>query len=213
MNRNKKEYHPLEKYIEKDYKKGRERRLPHYKLKIVEGIYNKKVLDIGCGCGSLGELLIKQNNNVFGLDISKTAVKKANSKGIKSFVCDIEKDLYFKDKFDTIIMFDVLEHVLDPVSLLNRAKDLLKEDGELLVLVPNEMSLIYKLNAFLGRSFQELIYLNNGYAEHHTIFTKKLAEIIFKLSNFKHFKVNYDNFTWKYLVNQTIFIKALNNNK
>jgi len=55
---------------------------------------------------------------------------------------------YEPESFDCITMLDVLEHSLDPLSFLKRARDLLRPGGVLYVAVPNQQCL---LTAILDR--------------------------------------------------------------
>lgn len=98
------------------------------------------MLDIGCGEGNVSELYInKKNNIVFGLEVSETAAVLSVKKGVKVIRWDINDIPFpFKDKgFEAVTMTDVLEHVINPISLLQEAKRILKPDGKLVVLVPN----------------------------------------------------------------------------
>jgi len=200
---------PLEKYVEKEYSGGRERfHIDEFKLNLISKLYDQDVLDIGCGCGVISKELLNNENRVWGLDFSETAVKKAKGKGVNAVKCDIEKTFHFKRKFDCIIMFDILEHVLDPIGLLDRSYNLLKDDGVLLITIPNDMSLAYKLSALLGISFQEKIYYNNNFAEHHTIFSERLAKIILDKSKFSNFNITKSKFVWKYLCSPNIIISC-----
>ena len=53
---------------------------------------------------------------------------------------DIVNDLIFPDKvFDVIILKNVLEHVIDPVLILNRIKEMMHESSILAIRVPNDV--------------------------------------------------------------------------
>src|SRR3989344_3079864 len=76
-------------------------------------IQKKKVLDIGCWTGQLEKLINQEAKELVGLEPDKDAVmvaKKAVS-GVSFFVGTAEK-LPFKNRsFDTVIFFDVIEHI------------------------------------------------------------------------------------------------------
>jgi|GEM_PF-5523559 len=98
----------------------------------------KKVLDAGCGSGSLCFELQKMNPKVVfcGVDWSKYGVALANKnkskKGIKCVFkqADIEKCLPFgKESFDLIISTQVIEHLVNPGKAILNMKHVLKKDG------------------------------------------------------------------------------------
>lgn len=103
---------------------------------------NLKVLEIGA---AYGETLfyLKQNgiaSEVVGVDIFEDAKNKQNYKPLDQFIFgDIEKiDLpeYFQH-FDLILLADVLEHLFEPKSVLETLKKYLKEDGKIIISMPN----------------------------------------------------------------------------
>lgn len=99
-----------------------------------------RVLDIGCAAGFTGERLKKKGiKEVVGVELNENAYKEAAKRLDKVFLGDIEKiKLPFKDGyFDCIIYADVLEHLVDPWSLLLRHKRLLKSGGVIVASLPN----------------------------------------------------------------------------
>lgn len=113
---------------------------------------NLKVLEIGA---AYGETLfyLKQNgiaSEVVGVDIFEDAKNKQNYKPLDQFIFgDIEKiDLpeYFQH-FDLILLADVLEHLFEPKSVLETLKKYLKEDGKIIISMPNirYYSSLYKI--------------------------------------------------------------------
>ena len=113
------------------------------------------VLDLGCGEGYCLTLIPKAKK-IVGVDISKVALKRANTL-IKSR--NIDAALEFGDaqnpsmdeKFDKILCSEVLEHVPDPRKVMKNVYSLLNSNGLLVVSIPDEvrikriMSLVKKL--------------------------------------------------------------------
>lgn len=105
------------------------------------------VIDVGCAQGKFGYCLSKKNCIVYGIErdhvSAKHAISSGNYKDIFIFdVLRMEGKEY--DRFvstvkyaDVIIIADVLEHMADPTSVLFTILDFLKENGTLLVSVPN----------------------------------------------------------------------------
>jgi 2-polyprenyl-3-methyl-5-hydroxy-6-metoxy-1,4-benzoquinol methylase len=99
-----------------------------------------KILDIGCGQGQLGKLLIDNlNADVCGIEIFQDNIEKASSVLTQTILGDIESmDLSIIGKnYDYVIFSDSLEHLADPESVLKKAKTLLNTDGCLLISIPN----------------------------------------------------------------------------
>jgi len=109
-----------------------------------------EVLDVGCGNGYFSFLTYKNRSKVLGIDHDGNAIKK-NKFFAKSMGYNIDfEELDVKElnridrKFDYIICFEVLEHVLDDEKIIWSFSKLLKKDGKLLVTVPNKrISLLF----------------------------------------------------------------------
>lgn len=71
------------------------------------------ILDIGCGKGAFTHLLKKMNNNVMGIDVSETAVKKARAKykNIEFTVCTAENIAKLGRKWDLVVLYEVLSYI------------------------------------------------------------------------------------------------------
>ena len=114
----------------------------------------KKVLDIGCGEGYVSSVLVR-DNEVFGLDIAESAIGEAREKGIKASLSNLENIPYPEKSFDVVLALDILEHLFDPVSVLRDANRVLKDDGFLLVSVPNAANIYSRLNFILTGEFTD----------------------------------------------------------
>ena len=81
---------------------------------------------------------VKQNGfNTYGVDYPSSAIDEVKKKGHIVFEGNfIDLDLP-KKHFDVITMWHSLEHVVEPAKVLNKIKTLLKEDGVLMIAVPN----------------------------------------------------------------------------
>ena len=60
-----------------------------------------------------------------------------NERGYDIRVCDATSDKYLGEKFDTVVMGDVIEHVENPVNLVRFAIRHLNDDGKVIVKTPN----------------------------------------------------------------------------
>lgn len=110
-----------------------ENEFPRY-TKIVEHInycdINKpKILDLGCGFGSLCKYLKEDNfSSLLGVDLSDTAIIKAKKKGYNNanfFVADIQK-FETNEKFDIIILNEVIYYLDDYIETLSKLSNFFK---------------------------------------------------------------------------------------
>ena len=98
---------------------------------------NKRVLDIGCGDGSLMEYLqVNQKNDVRGLEPNKDLVQKCIARGLSVIEGDAEKELnQFPEKsFDYVVLSQTLQAFLYPKKVLNQ---LLRIGQQTIVSIPN----------------------------------------------------------------------------
>jgi len=99
-----------------------------------------KILDVGCGDGLFFDELQKYGHVTGGESDPKTLSedgKWLDRIHVQKFDSSFNPD----EKYDAILMLDMLEHMEDPASAVKHAKSLLKEDGFLLATVPAFMSL------------------------------------------------------------------------
>ena len=92
-----------------------------FALKSVES--NTKVLDVGCGPGSFLNLLIKEKAvEAFGMDYYD--LPPTDSHGIKFIKANLEDPEQIPDleKFDAILMLDVIEHLSNPEAFLDKIR-------------------------------------------------------------------------------------------
>lgn len=100
-----------------------------------------KILDVGCGNASTGEMLKRTGKarEVVGIEIDVQAAQKASQKLDKVILGDIEEiELPFeKGYFDYIVCADVIEHLIDPWGTLKKLRKYLSLNGFLIASIPN----------------------------------------------------------------------------
>ncbi len=109
-------------------------------LKEINKITHKKgkLIDIGCSIGLFLNTAASFGFETFGYDINKINLKKAQ----KFFAINILPDNFledqkYKDLFDVATMWDVLEHLRDPVGYLSKLISIVKPGGLLVIQSPN----------------------------------------------------------------------------
>lgn len=102
---------------------------------------SRKVLDIGIGYGLIERMINKKRKKIqiFGIDISNKGVEKAQRKYTGGFkIGSILKIPFRNTFFDTVIVLEVLEHILsaDTFKAYREIKRVLKKNGQLIISVP-----------------------------------------------------------------------------
>lgn len=98
------------------------------------------VLDVGCGAGDFLDLARKAGLRTFGLELNPTAAGKARAKNHEIFdrlLHELPPDAC-PGGFDLITLFQVLEHIPDPVAIINQAAARLKQGGYISIAVPSK---------------------------------------------------------------------------
>ena len=113
---------------------------------MAEQAQGRKILDVGCSEGVLEILLARKGFNVTGVDINAEALAFARDllaqepEEVRARVRFIHGDLaqarFLDDRFDTLVMGEILEHLEDPQILLNRSLDLIRPDGRVIITTP-----------------------------------------------------------------------------
>jgi len=98
---------------------------------------SKNILDVGAGTGDFLKICAANNWDTFGVEPSLNARNVAKEKGV--ILID---DLFLIEnkKFDVITLWHVLEHVEKISEYIIKLKELLSEEGRLIIAVPNHKS-------------------------------------------------------------------------
>jgi 2-polyprenyl-3-methyl-5-hydroxy-6-metoxy-1,4-benzoquinol methylase len=117
----------------------------------LEYVHGESLLDMPCGDGTLTALLAPSFKRVVGVDASSQHLALARENLPKAeFHESLIEEFETSERFDTITMINVLEHVVDPAAVLRKATDLLSDDGILIIHVPNADAINRKLAVLMG---------------------------------------------------------------
>ena len=154
---------------------------------------HRRLLDIGCGYGTFIKIANKSGWEVAGIELSTDACEYIRKKlKLKVYNIDISDINLIKERFDLICMWNVLDHLIDPLGALLKIKGLLEENGLIYIRVPNFQ---YHYTAYrIGKILEQLI--NNDFAVKTTIFhiycfTSKTLSFILKRAGFKKVHIRW----------------------
>jgi SAM-dependent methyltransferase len=117
----------------------------------------RSVLDVGCGEGALGAGLEARGARVTGIELDAQAAEVASRRLSRVLPLRAEEALAALDaRPDVVVLADVLEHLLDPASVLRAARAVLRPGGTLVFSVPNATHASVLGGAFRGRWEREL---------------------------------------------------------
>jgi len=88
-----------------------------------------RLLDIGCGAGTLLAAARKNGWNAQGLDVSAGAVKHVRELGFEVFEGELKDAAFPSDHFDVVTAAELLEHLVDPQPLLQEVARILRPGG------------------------------------------------------------------------------------
>lgn len=126
--------------------------LAQYKVEsCLESIRGESLLDLACGDGMMTEMFAKRMSRVVGVDANGKHLAGARLRlpSAEFYECLVE-ELDLNEKFDTVTMLDLLEHVVDPIALLQKAASFLNDDGVLIIHVPNAYAINRRLAVLMG---------------------------------------------------------------
>jgi len=144
---------------------------------------NKSVLDIGCGAGIFSESLANHGANVTGIDASAELITAAREHAELSCLTinyqhktSGELRLKPEQQFDIITCMELLEHVPDPMLLIEDCYALLKPGGQLFISTINRNPKAYAM-AIIGAEYLLNILAKQTHDYQKFIRPSELAEM------------------------------------
>lgn len=96
-----------------------------------------RVLDVGCGRGTLLAALADRGLEVHGVEVSSAAANGADPRASIRIADGLVEAAYPENHFDLVILWHVLEHLRDPRGVLEEARRILRPGGDVVIAVPN----------------------------------------------------------------------------
>lgn len=148
---------------------------------------SKKVLEVGCATGYISKRLVENDCEVYGIELDPEAAKIAKKYCKKVFVGDAET-WELDEKFDVILILDVLEHLKNPGRLLLKLKEYLNPDGYFVLSIPNIANWKIRLKLLIGK----FDYEDDGILDknHLRFFTLKSAKKMVENAGLEIFKLD-----------------------
>ena len=150
-------------------------------------IKNFKILDVGCGGGIICEPLARLGAKVTGIDFAPNNIKaakihsKKNKLKINYIYKDIEKS-NLDEKFDIILMFEVLEHLDNWKKTISNIKKNLNKNGKIIISTINRNYLSKLLAIGIGENI--LNWIPKGTHDYNKFIKPEELKITLSKENF-----------------------------
>ncbi len=96
-----------------------------------------KLLDVGCALGDFVAVARELGWDAEGIEISAYAAAQARARGLRVRTGTLEEVDLPRRSYDVVTLYDVIEHLTDPVGTLRRVRELLRPDGVVHMVTPN----------------------------------------------------------------------------
>lgn len=144
-------------YLQAILLRGLGRRVEDPELFTADFVRGRTVLDVGC-IGHVVErseteywrfgAIAKIARHALGIDILPEAIDKVRARGYNVLVADATGDADLGERFERVVIGDVIEHVDDPVRLIRFAARHLAPGGLILCTTPNPFYVGYLVEMF-----------------------------------------------------------------
>jgi SAM-dependent methyltransferase len=151
------------------------------------------VLEIGCGPGLMLAAFAQRGWKALGIERNEEAAQRARRTPGLEITANPVEELPADARFDLIVMFHVLEHIAEPVTLLRECAKRLALGGRLIVNVPNFSSW---QSRFAGSSWLHLDVPRHLVHFSPQTFAATLARAGLKLTELRYASLEHDPYGW-----------------
>ncbi|HYW73320.1 MAG TPA: class I SAM-dependent methyltransferase [Pyrinomonadaceae bacterium] len=144
----------------------------------------KTLLDVGTGSGLLPHLARQSGYEVEGTDLSRHVSETLPARGGFPVHHGTIEDINFDRRYDIVTMLHVLEHTADPLSTLRRAREILNQNGSLIVVVPNYRSFDTQVKNLLSQlKLKSRPYKHLALGHHNYVFSLESLAALGRAAN------------------------------
>jgi ubiquinone/menaquinone biosynthesis C-methylase UbiE len=118
--------------------------LMYKKMRLILGYVKpgKRLIDVGCGTGEFLVQLRDRFESLVGIDVNSDSIEFASEKverfkRISVYDGELQSFQFPNEHFDTCLCLDVLEHVQNPLALLQEIHRIVRAGAEVIATVPN----------------------------------------------------------------------------
>jgi SAM-dependent methyltransferase len=149
------------------------------RYQFINGFEFNTIMDFGCGNGGFLKLIKNSDNTCVGVDLNEDVMNHLKSDDI--ITCTDVNDI--DDKFDVITMFHVLEHLSDPITILNNLKTKMNKDSILVIEVPSANDIL--LRRYDCEEFKRFTF----WSEHLILYSHESLRRVLEKCNFANIEI------------------------
>lgn len=158
----------------------------------------KRLLDVGCSAGFFLEAAQTRGYEITGIDFASAAIAQADP-GVRPKLVhgDVNQDLSaWREKFDVVSAFDIIEHTQDPTKFVGDIKNMLVPGGLLVMSTPD---IGHFLRYVMGARWSMLQPM-----QHTVLFSRAAMKTLLEKCGFRDVQIEttYKYLTLKYLADQ-----------
>jgi len=145
-----------------------------------------RLLDVGCSNGTLLKIAGEMGFNAEGIDPAVHAARAAVKEGLKVRTGVLEDAGFPPGTFDAVTLFEVIEHLRDPLALLGECRKILRENGVLVIGTGNAASWTAGVMGARWEYFRP--------ADHISLFNPRSISLLAQRTGFRVQRIRTKNF-------------------